>query len=85
MVVFVAWIGGVCRRSSLHQLELTACCWPFSLEGYNLLMDISEAIPGALSRGWSRPCDRMRFSCLFRFGWAQQPWVGLELLGLTDF
>ena len=49
-----------------------------------MLMDISEATPGALSRGRSRPCDRSYAFLVFVSFCAGAARVGLELLGLTD-
>ena len=73
--------GGVCRRPSLRQLELTACCWPCFWKGTM-----------SVSHGYDR-CKPVRtmfgvpvvIVCVFvfvsfRVGAAR---VGLELLGLT--
>ena len=73
------WIGGVCRRPSLRQRELNACCWPFSLEGYIVCEGLQAADvyqrAGTLNRR-ILSCDRMRF--VFVLFWVGAARVGLE-------
>ena len=84
MAVVVAscrlWIGGVCRRPSLRQLELTACCWPCFWKGTVLLAECDRCKPVRTVFGVSLVIVFVLvcFSCLSRFGWAQQGWVLLD-------
>ena len=74
--------GGVCRRPTWRQLEVAACCWPFSVggaypaDGYQRGYPQERCLRGRGRPGGSYVCSM--FACF----WVGAARVGRGLLGL---